>query len=119
MLAVGAGVNAAHPQTGPQQRAGLGAMNGIEQRGVGMLALAFEIAHLAADHAAHRARGSGQFLDQRAPSRSAAHSICASTWNASVSSASPARIAMASPNTLWQVGTPRRKSSLSSAGRSS
>ena len=33
--------------------------------------------------------------------------------------ASPARMAMASPNALWQVGRPRRRSSLSSAGRSS
>ena len=32
----------------------------------------------------------------------------ASTWNASVSSASPARIAMASPKTLWLVSLPRR-----------
>ena len=39
--------------------------------------------------------------------------------NASVSSASPARMATASPYTLWLVGLPRRKSSSSMAGRSS
>ena len=50
----------AHAQAGAQQRAGLGAMDGFEQRGVGMLAFAFQIAHLAADHAAHRARGGGR-----------------------------------------------------------
>ncbi len=38
---------------------------------------------------------------------------------ASVRSASPARMAVASPYTLWFVGFPRRKSSLSMAGRSS
>jgi len=38
---------------------------------------------------------------------------------ASVSRASPARIATASPNTLWLVGLPRRVSSSSMAGRSS
>ena len=35
------------------------------------------------------------------------------------SSASPTRIAIASPKTLWQVGRPRRRSSSSIAGRSS
>jgi len=39
--------------------------------------------------------------------------------NASVRSASPASIATASPNTLWQVGLPRLISSLSMLGRSS
>mmetsp|Transcript_19346 Transcript_19346/g.49217 ORF Transcript_19346/g.49217 Transcript_19346/m.49217 type:complete len:263 (-) Transcript_19346:437-1225(-) len=39
--------------------------------------------------------------------------------NANESSASPARMAMSSPYTLWLVGRPRRKSSLSMAGRSS
>ncbi len=46
-------------------------------------------------------------------------SIAPRTSKANVSSASPARIAMASPKTLWQVGLPRRRSSLSSAGKSS
>ena len=36
-----------------------------------------------------------------------------------VNSASPAKIAIASPYTLWLVGLPRRKSSLSIDGKSS
>ena len=43
----------------------------------------------------------------------------AMVWKARVWRASPARMAMASPKTTWQVGWPRRRSSLSSAGRSS
>ena len=43
----------------------------------------------------------------------------ATSVKASVSSASPERIAIASPNTLWFVGRPRRRSSSSIAGRSS
>mmetsp|Transcript_14081 Transcript_14081/g.59338 ORF Transcript_14081/g.59338 Transcript_14081/m.59338 type:complete len:212 (+) Transcript_14081:1474-2109(+) len=39
--------------------------------------------------------------------------------NACDSSASPARMAISSPYTLWLVGLPRRKSSLSMEGRSS
>ena len=39
--------------------------------------------------------------------------------NANVNSASPAKIAIASPNCLWHVGFPRRRSSLSKAGKSS
>ena len=38
---------------------------------------------------------------------------------ASVRSTSPASMAVASPNALWQEGRPRRKSSLSMQGRSS
>ncbi|WVZ11578.1 hypothetical protein V8G54_016108 [Vigna mungo] len=38
---------------------------------------------------------------------------------ANASSASPARTATSSPNTLWLVGLPRRRSSLSMQGRSS
>src|SRR3990172_11462478 len=41
------------------------------------------------------------------------------TLKASVSRASPARMATASPNTLWFVGIPLLRSSLSMAGRSS
>ena len=43
----------------------------------------------------------------------------ANTSKASVNRASPARMAVASSNALWHVGRPRRKSSLSNAGRSS
>jgi hypothetical protein len=43
----------------------------------------------------------------------------ASTWNASVSSPSPARMAMPSPATTCKVGRPRRIESSSMAGRSS
>ena len=43
----------------------------------------------------------------------------ASTSNANVNNASPARIAVASSNFLWQVGSPRRRSSLSITGKSS
>ena len=39
--------------------------------------------------------------------------------NANVSNASPARMARASPKTMWLVGRPRRKSSSSIDGRSS
>ena len=53
------------------------------------------------------------------PGSACARGECAITRNASVSSASPARIAVPSPNTLWEVGFPRRKSSSSIAGRSS
>ena len=49
--------------------------------------------------------------------RSAAFSAAAS--NALVSRPSPARMAIASPKTLWLVGLPRRRSSSSMAGRSS
>jgi hypothetical protein len=44
---------------------------------------------------------------------------CATAPNAAVSSPSPARIAIASPNAMWTVGRPRRSSSSSIAGRSS
>ena len=40
-------------------------------------------------------------------------------WNASVRRPSPARSAMASPNTLWFVGWPLRRSSSSMTGKSS
>ena len=45
--------------------------------------------------------------------------VFAITSNADVRRASPASIAIASPNTLWHVGMPRLISSLSMAGRSS
>ena len=40
-------------------------------------------------------------------------------WNAAAWRASPARVATHSPNTLWLVGRPRRRSSSSMQGRSS
>ena len=46
-------------------------------------------------------------------------SVCARISNASVSNASPASTASPSPNTIWQVGLPRRRSSSSMQGRSS
>ena len=42
-------------------------MDGLEQLRVGGLAFAFEIGHLAADHAAHGAGGGGQFGDHARP----------------------------------------------------
>ena len=45
--------------------------------------------------------------------------VRAAISNATVNNASPARTAMPSPKTLWQVARPRRKSSLSMLGRSS
>ena len=53
----GAGGMRAHAQRRAQQRSGLGAMDGLQQLRVGRLALAFEIGHLAADHAADGAAG--------------------------------------------------------------
>ena len=53
------------------------------------------------------------------PGRRTARPASAIQSKASVSRASPARMAMASPNTLWLLGRPRRKSSSSIAGRSS
>ena len=50
---------------------------------------------------------------------SASAGSLASTSNASACSASPARIAVASPKATWQVGRPRRSASSSIAGRSS
>ncbi len=55
----------------------------------------------------------------RIASGAAPAGISARRANARVSKASPARIAMASPKTLCEVGFPRRKSSSSIAGRSS
>ena len=46
-------------------------------------------------------------------------SAAAAVSNAAVSSPSPASTAVASSNALWQVGRPRRRSSLSMHGRSS
>ena len=60
LLFVGARVDRPHAHAGPQQRAGLGAMDGFEQLGVGRLSFALEIRHLPADHAAHRSRRRGQ-----------------------------------------------------------
>src|SRR5512139_2631050 len=51
--------------------------------------------------------------------RADARGDSAITRNASVSNPSPARMAVASPYALWQVGFPRRKASSSIAGRSS
>src|ERR1019366_961087 len=50
-------------QAGAQESAGLGAMDGFEQRGAGGLAFALQIGHLAGDHAAHGAGGGGEFGD--------------------------------------------------------
>ena len=92
-------------------------MNRLEQLRRRRLPFAFNVVHLAADHAADRARRRRQFADQFDAPRRIDARIFAETSNASVNSASPARIAMASPKTLWQVGRPRRRSSLSSAGQ--
>ena len=56
-------VDGSHAHAGAQQRPGLGAMDGFEQLRIRRFALAFEIRHLAADHAAHRSRRRGQFRD--------------------------------------------------------
>ena len=75
-----------------------------------------EIEHLPADHpAAPAPRANSAQLTAAVRGGQ----LSASTSKASVSKASPARIAKASPNCLWQVGKPRRRSSSSIAGRSS
>ena len=61
--------------------------------------------------------GDGELRTMRGADRGAAS--VASTSNAIVTIASPARMAIASPKTLWLVGRPRRRSSSSIAGRSS
>ena len=57
--------------------------------------------------------------DTASTTRSAGSSAWVKTPKAAVSSPSPARMAVASPYTLWLVGRPRRRSSSSMAGRSS
>ncbi len=55
-----------------------------------------------------------------ASSRASSERFCwAMSLKASMMSASPANTALASPNWMWQVGLPRRRSSSSMQGRSS
>ena len=82
------------------------------------LAFGFQIGHLSADHAVHGA-GRGAISREHGDAARGIDGSFGHVSKARVSSASPARMAVASPNFLWQVGLPRRKSSLSSAGRSS
>ena len=116
-----------------QQRARRGARRGSAPRSCAVdvverprrrsaLPSGLDVHHLPADHA--RAcppprRSRRRTCAQRRRARRPAAAFSATSRKASVSSASPARIAMASPNTLWLVGRPRRKSSSSIAGRSS
>ena len=111
----------ADAERGADQGARLVDVDVVDGVGADLPALRLEVGHLArrpCRRVPGRVRDVGH--DRlRARRGSAARALSATSRKASVSSASPARIAMASPKTLWLVGTPRRKSSLSIAGRSS
>ena len=100
-------VDSAHPHAGTQQSTGLGAVNGFQQMRVS------DVCRPLRYHAPAR-RSSRRQCPRLVASSSTRRTFVSadvplsgeSTSKASVSSASPARIAMASPNTLWQVGTP-------------
>ena len=80
--------------------------------------LGTHIEHLTADHAVH-ARVFAQNANTAHDGLRRNILCCRSRLKAAVSSPSPARTAVASSKALWQVGLPRRKSSLSMHGRSS
>src|SRR5579885_1883616 len=70
LLVVSAGINGSEAHARAQQRAGFRAVDSFEQTGARALALAFEIVHLAGDHASRGARRSGQLLHEaHAPAR--------------------------------------------------
>jgi hypothetical protein len=63
IIRCGSGVDAASHHAHPNQRAGLGAVNGVDQLRSGLEVFAFQVQHLAADHALDSADGVGNQAD--------------------------------------------------------
>src|SRR5215813_13676496 len=116
----GPGEDRPRPDRGADEGGRLVGVDVVHDGHPGYLALALDVGDLASPLPAVPAASATSTSTSRSrPASPRAGEQLARSRKARVRSASPARMAMASPNTLWLVGTPRRKSSLSMAGRSS
>ncbi len=97
---------------------GFGAVDGVDHFGGGLMVFGFEVEDLASDHAFDGAGGLGDEADDFDDGRSGNAELSEDFVGLGLEGVA-ARMAVASPKTTWQVGLPRRRSSLSSAGRSS